>query len=77
MTTAGSAERKRQSRHVRRACDEVITGPDDAVIVMHGQANSGPGWDGWAHRDHADQVELIAPDLLRIMTHIWVTKIQQ
>jgi hypothetical protein len=76
MTTAGSAERKRRSRHVCRACDEVITGPDDAVIVMHEQGNSGPGWDVWA-TVITPTVELIDPDLLRIMTRIWATKIQQ
>ena len=54
--------------------DEVITDPDDAVIVAHELSNSGPGWDVWAHRDHADEVELIDPDPLRIMTRIWVVK---
>ena len=54
---------------VCRACDEPIT--EDGVIVMHELGNSGPGWDVWAHREHADDVELIDPDLLRILTRIW------
>ncbi|EPD65609.1 hypothetical protein HMPREF1211_02164 [Streptomyces sp. HGB0020] len=59
---------------VCRACDEEITDPADGVIVMHETGNSGPGWDVWAHREHADDVELIDPDLLRIMTMIWVAQ---
>ncbi|MEU9291865.1 hypothetical protein AB0D57_46545 [Streptomyces sp. NPDC048275] len=57
-----------------RACDEVIDDPEDGVIVRHELSNSGPGWDVWAHREHADDVELINPDLLRIMTRVWVVK---
>ena len=63
--------------HVCRACDEVIEDPEDVVIVAHELGNSGPGWDVWAHRDHADDVELIDPDLLRIMTRIWAARMQQ
>ncbi|MFI5880199.1 hypothetical protein [Streptomyces sp. NPDC051554] len=59
---------------VCRACDEVITDPADAVVVAHELSNSGPGWDVWAHREHAADVEVIDPDLLRIMTRIWVAK---
>ena len=59
---------------VCRACDEVITDPEDAVIVMHKQGNSGPGWDVYAHRDHADDVDVIDPDLLRIMTRVLVSR---
>ncbi|MEU6256898.1 hypothetical protein [Streptomyces sp. NPDC047043] len=59
------------SLHVCRACDGLITNPADGVIVMHELSNSGPGWDVWAHSDHADDVELIDPDLLRIMTRVW------
>ncbi|MER5662333.1 hypothetical protein [Streptomyces mirabilis] len=55
---------------VCRACDEPI--PDgDGVVVMHEMGNSGPGWDVWAHKDHADDVELIGDDLLRIMLRLW------
>jgi len=61
--------------HVCRACDEVITDPADAVVVAHELSNSGPGWDVYAHRDHADEVDIIDPDLLRIMTRIWVAKL--
>jgi len=56
---------------VCRACDETITDPDDAVVVAHELANSGPGWTVWAHRDHADDAPLIDPDLLRIMMRLW------
>ena len=57
-----------------RACDEEITDPADAVVVAHELGNSGPGWDVYAHRDHADQVDLIGDDLLRIMLRIWSAK---
>ncbi|MXM66095.1 hypothetical protein GR925_22245 [Streptomyces sp. HUCO-GS316] len=63
--------------HVCRHCDERITDPDDAVAVAHEAGNSGPGWTVWAHREHADLVELIDPDLLRIMLRIWSAKVQQ
>lgn len=33
--------------------------------------NSGPGRSIWAHGEHADLVDLIAPDALRILTRIW------
>jgi hypothetical protein len=62
--------------HVCRACDEPITDPDDAVIVAHDLGNSGPGWTVWAHRDHADLVDVIPDDLLRIMTRVWAAKIR-
>lgn len=58
--------------HICRACDEPITDPDDAVYLGHKEAMSGPGWDVWAHRDHA---ELVVPDpapirmLARILIH--------
>jgi hypothetical protein len=45
--------------HFCRHCDEVIEDPDDAVHLGHDPGNSGPGWDIWAHRDHAD---LVGPD---------------
>ncbi|MGW7045879.1 hypothetical protein ACWGDT_24960 [Streptomyces avermitilis] len=62
------------SVRVWRTCDEVITDPADGLIVAHEQGNSEPGWDVWAHREHADDVELIDLDLLRIMTCIWVAR---
>ncbi|UXX95795.1 hypothetical protein N7U49_35380 [Streptomyces sp. AD2-2] len=62
------------SVRVCRACDEVISDPADGVIVMHELSASGPGWDVWAHREHADDVEVIDPALLRIMTRIWAAK---
>lgn len=62
---------------VCRHCHEVITDPaNDGVIVAHELGNSGPGRDIWAHRDHADLVDLIDDDLLRIMLRIWAAKIQ-
>ncbi|MFJ8023009.1 hypothetical protein [Streptomyces sp. NPDC096311] len=60
--------------HVCRYCDGVITDSADAVAVAHDMGNSGPGWTVWAHRDHAHLVEIIDPDLLRIMTRIWVAR---
>jgi len=57
-----------------RACDEEITDPADAIAVAHELGNSGPGWTVWAHREHADDVELIDPVMLRIMTRIWVAQ---
>lgn len=65
------------ARRVCRQCDDVITDPDDAVLVWREESMSGPGRDVWAHRDHAD---LIEPDttLLRILTRITVARaIQQ
>lgn len=59
-----------------RACDGVIEDPADAVLVAHELGNSGPGWDVYAHRDHVDDVELIDPDLLRIMTRIWAARMR-
>ena len=59
---------------VCRACDALITDPADAVVVAHEMGNSGPGWDVYAHRDHVDDVDLIDPNLLRIMTRIWAVK---
>jgi len=64
------------SVRVCRACDEVIEDPADAVLVAHELGNSGPGWDVYAHREHADDVELIDPDLLRIMTRVWAAKVR-
>ncbi|MFE9765442.1 hypothetical protein ACFYPC_13070 [Streptomyces sp. NPDC005808] len=66
------SDRVRVCRH----CDEVITDPGDAVVVAHELGNSGPGWDVYAHRDHADQVDLIGDDLLRIMLRIWAAKMR-
>ena len=65
-----------QTPHVCRYCDGVITEPEDAVAVAHELGNSGPGWTVWAHRDHADQVDVIDDDLLRIMLRIWSAKMQ-
>ena len=62
---------------VCRHCQEVITAPEtNGVIVAHALGNSGPGRDVWAHRDHAEHVDLIGDDLLRIMLRIWAAKMQ-
>ncbi|MCX4878154.1 MULTISPECIES: hypothetical protein [unclassified Streptomyces] len=61
---------------VCRACDEPITDPADAVVVAHEMGNSGPGQDVYAHRDHLDDVDLIDPELLRIMTRVWAAQMQ-
>lgn len=60
---------------VCRHCQEPITDPEDAVIVAHELGNSGPGWDVWAHRDHAAFVPLVDDDLLRIMLRIWTARL--
>ena len=60
--------------HVCRHCDGLIVDPDDAVEVAYEPGNSGPGWSIWAHREHADLVELVDPDALRIMTRIWARR---
>ncbi|MCX4763249.1 hypothetical protein OG562_20205 [Streptomyces sp. NBC_01275] len=62
---------------VCRHCDEVITDPADAVAVHHELSNSGPGWTVWAHRDHAELVDVIDSDLLRIMLRIWSARAER
>lgn len=57
--------------HVCRYCDGVIIDPGDAVEVAYVPGNSGPGRSIWAHSEHADLVDLVDPDALRIMTRIW------
>lgn len=57
--------------HMCTVCDRVITDPADAVAVAHHPGMSGPGWTKYAHREHAGEVELIDPDLLRIMMRLW------
>ncbi|MEV6049726.1 hypothetical protein [Streptomyces sp. NPDC052107] len=59
--------------HVCRHCDEVITDPEDAVLVWHEMSNSGPGWSVYAHRAHA---HLVKPDpqLVAILTRIRATR---
>lgn len=57
--------------HVCRHCDKPILDPADAVEVAYEQSNSGPGRSVWAHREHADLVDLIDADALRIVTRLW------
>ncbi len=54
-----------------RHCDEVIINLDDAVYLGHEEANSGPGWEVWAHREHAD---LVGPDpvAMRILARVLI-----
>lgn len=59
--------------HVCRHCDEVITDPDDAVVVAHELGMSGPGWTVWAHREHAHLVEPNA-DAVRILTRVLIAR---
>ncbi|AZQ40168.1 hypothetical protein EJ357_00505 [Streptomyces cyaneochromogenes] len=53
-----------------RACEELITHPADGAIAAQELGNSGPDWDTWAHREHAEDIEPIDPDLPRITTRI-------
>jgi hypothetical protein len=54
-----------------RHCDELIIDPNDAVYLGHEPGNYGPGWDIWAHREHAD---LVGPDPVatRIMARVLI-----
>lgn len=45
--------------HMCSYCNTPIPDPDDAVYMGHEMSDSGPGWEIWAHRAHAD---LIQPD---------------
>ncbi|MER5914934.1 hypothetical protein ABT124_31845 [Streptomyces sp. NPDC001982] len=58
-----------------RHCDGLITDPEDAVLVGHEPGNSGPGWDIWAHREHA---RLIEPDpvAVRILRRVLLARIR-
>lgn len=57
------------ARPVCRHCDEPIDDPADAVYLGHEMGNSGPGWDVWAHREHADLVGP-DPDAVRIVARV-------
>ncbi|MFD1659806.1 hypothetical protein ACFSL4_16795 [Streptomyces caeni] len=59
--------------HVCRACDEPISNPDDAVCLGREMGNSGPGWDVWAHREHADRVGP-DPDAVRILARVLLAR---
>lgn len=61
---------------VCRYCDGLITEPAAAVLLWHEEAVSGPGWDVYAHCEHAELVEMIDSTLLRIMIRIWSAKMQ-
>ncbi|MFG2544369.1 hypothetical protein ACGFOM_18200 [Streptomyces sp. NPDC048594] len=61
---------------VCRHCDEVITDPEDAVIVGHDAGNSGPGWTVWAHRDHAELVDTLPDDFLRVLLSVWGAQVR-
>lgn len=58
---------------VCRACDKLITDLGDAVYLGHEMGNSGPGWDIWAHRAHADLV-VPDPDATRILARVLAAK---
>ncbi|MEU1572573.1 hypothetical protein ABZ519_15685 [Streptomyces collinus] len=57
-------------------CDEEFNDPDDAVYLGHELGNSGPGWDIWAHRAHA---ELVGPDPVAtaILARVLITRALQ
>lgn len=59
--------------HVCHYCNEPITDPDDAVYLGHEEGDSGPGWDIWAHREHAD---LVGPDPVatRALARVLITR---
>ncbi|MGC9538488.1 hypothetical protein [Streptomyces sp. UG1] len=59
--------------HVCRHCDGLITDPEDAVFLWHEPAMSGPGWDVYAHREHA---HLVKPDdtAERLLARILITR---
>ncbi|WP_155057073.1 hypothetical protein [Streptomyces blattellae] len=59
--------------HICRHCDGLITDPDDAVYLGHEPGNSGPGWDVYAHRAHAD---LVGPDPVatRILARVLIAR---
>lgn len=59
--------------HICRHCQEPIPDPDDAVLVAHVGGNSGPGWNLWAHRAHADLIEP-DPDATRILARVLITQ---
>lgn len=59
--------------HVCRACDEPVSDPEAAVYLGRETGNSGPGWDLWAHRDHADRVGP-DPDALRILARVLLAR---
>ncbi|MGI5457857.1 hypothetical protein ACQEWB_32715 [Streptomyces sp. CA-249302] len=54
-----------------RYCDEPITDPGDAVHLWYEESMSGPGWDVWAHREHAGLVEP-DPALVRILARVLI-----
>lgn len=58
--------------HVCRHCGGLILDEGDGVFLGYESGMSGPGWDVWAHREHA---ALVGPDpvavrvLARLATH--------
>lgn len=59
---------------VCRACGEPISDPDDAVYMGYQEANSGPGWEVWAHRDHVAEAAQLDPDYVRILARIFILR---
>lgn len=47
------------SLHLCRHCNGLITGDAPGVLVAVESSSSGPGFQIWAHREHAD---LVRPD---------------
>ncbi|GAA3777684.1 hypothetical protein ACFS5L_27660 [Streptomyces phyllanthi] len=59
--------------HICRHCDSLITDPDDGVLVTHEHGNNGPGWDIYAHREHAHLVQP-DPQLMHLLLRIRLAK---
>jgi hypothetical protein len=56
-----------------RHCDQPITNSEDAVLIAQEAGNSGPGWNVWAHRAHADRIEP-HPVAVRALARILLTR---
>ncbi|WP_155054788.1 hypothetical protein [Streptomyces blattellae] len=59
--------------HICRHCDGPITDPDDSVYIGHEPGSSGPGWNIWAHREHAHLVGP-DPDAIRILARVLIAR---
>ncbi|WP_367325356.1 hypothetical protein [Streptomyces sp. HUAS ZL42] len=55
--------------NICRHCDALIIDEEDGVLLWHEPGNSGPGWDVWAHREHAHLV-LPDPTPLRLLARV-------
>ncbi|HET6633713.1 MAG TPA: hypothetical protein VFH77_01660 [Streptomyces sp.] len=62
--------------HVCRGCDGLITEETGGVLVAYEPGNSGPGWELWAHPEHA---HLVKPDPVpdEILARVRAWKVRQ